>query len=219
MNIIQEIQHLMSKEFQLEWKQRYAFNGLLLYIGSTVFLVYMAFIDIEPVTWVTVMWIILLFASANAVAKSFIQEGEKRQLYYYQLCSPQAVILSKIFYNAILLLIVSLLGILFYTLLLGNPVVNFPLFVFSILLGSVSFSTIFTMVSGIAFKAGGNSTLMPILSFPVLITVIALLIAVSTASLTDSGDINMNRNIGVLVSVNVLITAVSLILFPYLWRS
>jgi len=60
---------------------------------------------------------------------------------------------------------------------------------------------------------------MPILSFPVLIPVIALLIAVSTASLTDSGDINMNRNIGVLVSVNVLITAVSLILFPYLWRS
>jgi len=60
---------------------------------------------------------------------------------------------------------------------------------------------------------------MPILSFPVLIPVIALLVGVTTATLTDSGDINMNRNIGVLVSINVLMMAVSLILFPYLWRS
>lgn len=217
--MFEEIVALIRKEIKLEWRQKYAFNGLMLYIGSTVFVVYMAFVEIEPVTWVTVLWIILLFASANAVAKSFVQESDRRQLYYYTLARPQAVILSKMIYNVVLLTFVALLGIAIYSLLLGNPVVNLSLFIGTVVLGAISFSSIFTMASAITYKAGGNSTLMPILSFPILIPVIALLIAVSTSALTDSSDINLNQNITILISINVLMVAVSLILFPFLWKS
>ncbi len=218
-NLFREIGHLFYKELKLEWRQKYAFNGLLLYIGSTVFVVYMAFREIQPVTWVTILWIILLFASANAVAKSFIQESENRQLYYYTLASPLAVILSKMIYNVILLCLLALIALFAYSILLGNPVQDFPLFLLALVLGAISFSTTFTMVSAIAFKAGGNSTLMPILSFPILIPLITLLIAVSTATLGGSEDLNLYNNIGILVALNVIIVTISIILFPVLWRN
>ncbi len=218
MSLVSDVWTLCKKEAQLEWRQKHGLNGLLLYIGSTVFVVYMAFIEMEPVTWMTVWWIILLFASANAVAKSFLQESDGRQLYYYTLVSPQAVILSKMLYNVLLLVLITLLGIGVYSILLGNPVLKMSIFMTAALLGAISFSTTFTMASAIAFKAGKGSTLMPILSFPIIIPIIALLIRVSAASLMVVEDINIEKNIGILVAINVIIMALALILYPYLWR-
>jgi len=218
MSLLSDVWALCQKEAQLEWRQKHGLNGLLLYIGSTIFVVYMAFMEVEPITWMTVWWIILLFASANAVAKSFLQESDGRQLYHYLLVSPQAIILSKMLYNALLLLLIAAIGLGVYSVLLGNPVRKLPIFLVGVALGAISFSTTFSMASAIAFKAGKGSTLMPILSFPIIIPLIVLLVRVSAASLMVMEDVNLNQNISVLLAINVLIVALALILFPYLWK-
>ena len=86
---MQELKALIEKEIRLEWRQRYALNGMLLYIVSTVFVCYMSFTlktkGIEPITWNTLFWIILLFTAVNSITKSFTQERAGRQLYYYTL--------------------------------------------------------------------------------------------------------------------------------------
>ena len=98
-----EILALIRKEIILEWRQRYAINGILLYLACTVFIVYLSFTAnaglITPEVWNALFWIIMLFTSVNAVAKSFLLEKEGRYLYYYCIASPQAVILSKIIYK------------------------------------------------------------------------------------------------------------------------
>ena len=215
---LKNIGYLLQKDFRLEWRMQYALNGLLLYVGSTVFLVYSAFNEMEPTTWITIFWIILLFASANAVAKSFTQESTGRQLYYYSLVSPQSVIFSKIIYNFFLLAIITLLTLAVYSLLLGFPVEKPKLLTLIILLGIANFAAIFSMVSAIAFKASGNATLVPVLSFPILIPVIMLLIGSSKATLTQITDINLNQNLGTLGAIFVMVFAVSGILFPFLWK-
>jgi heme exporter protein B len=163
-------------------------------------------------------WIIILFASVNAIAKSFMQESKSRLLYYYTIASPQAIILSKTLYNILLMSLLSLLALLVYLLFFTNTIGD-PLFYFiSVLLGSLSFSTVFTMISAIASKAGNNGTLMSILSFPVIIPVILVLIRLSKGAM-DGIDRSLNYgNIGVLCAINVIVLATSLLLFPYLWR-
>ncbi|MGB1243273.1 MAG: heme exporter protein CcmB, partial [Chitinophagales bacterium] len=104
MNLLNQVFYLIQKDLLLEWRQKYAFNGILLYVISTVVVVYLAFMEIEDMAWMTLFWIIMLFASVNAVAKSFLQESPDRQLYYYTLVSPEAIILSKMVYNVLLLL-------------------------------------------------------------------------------------------------------------------
>ncbi|MCH8332089.1 MAG: heme exporter protein CcmB, partial [Bacteroidetes bacterium] len=176
-----------------------------------------SFTRVDMVTWNTLFWIIMLFTSVNAIAKSFLQESIGTQLYYYTIADPRAIILSKMAYNLILMLVLSMLALLFFTLLMGNPLVNFWIFFLSILLGSVGFSLAFTLISAIASKAGSNSSLMAILSFPVIIPLLIVLIRLSkNAFIAEPSGIG--RDVSVLLSIDVIIVTTGFILFPYLWK-
>jgi heme exporter protein B len=218
MHLVKQVQFLVQKEVVLEWRSKYAFNGILLYVVSTIFVCYLSFKQIDPITWNALFWIIMLFASVNAIAKSFLQENKGRQLYYYSIASAKAVILSKIIYNIFLMLILSVIALGFYMMVFHNPVGD-PLYYFlAVLIGSISFASVFTMISGIASKANNSGALMAILSFPVIIPLLMVLIKFSKNAM-DGLDRSVSANeIGVLAAINTIVITVSLILFPYLWK-
>jgi len=152
------------------------------------------------------------------VAKSFVQEDSSRKLYYFSLVSPRAVIFSKVIYNIGLLAILGILGYIVYSIIMGNPVIHKTLFFSVLALGILSFSTVFTMLSAIASQTGGNAALMPILSLPIIIPVIYLVLGISRYAVTGFGEMNIQKDIMTLVSINAIIIALSYLLFPYLWR-
>lgn len=164
-------------------------------------------------------WIILLFSAVNAVAKGFLQESRGRMLYYYTLVPPQAVILAKIAYNALLLLGLALTGLLLYTVVLGNPVQNGVLFVGNVALGALGFASTLTLVSGIAAKASNSNTLMVVLGFPLMVPMLLLLIKVSKNALDGLEFEASQSSLLTLVALNLIVGAVSYLLFPFLWRS
>jgi heme exporter protein B len=139
-------------------------------------------------------------------------------LYYYSIASPQAIILSKTIYNILLMSLLSVLALIVYLLFFPNTVGDPYFYFLSVLIGSISFSTVFTMISAIASKAGNNDTLMAILSFPVIIPVILLLIRISKSAMDGTARTLNYGNIGVLCAINVIVITTSLLLFPYLWR-
>ena len=216
---MQQILFLIDKEIKLEWKQKYAFNGILLYVGATVFICYLSFREIVDVpVWNALFWIIQLFAGVNAIAKSFLQESRGRALYYYIVADPRDVIVSKIIYNFMLMMLLSVINFLFYSVLIGNPVENIPMFFFTLVLGSMGLSSVLSMVSAIASKAGHSAALMPILSFPVLLPLLMTTIRLSKNSI-DGLDWAANQQfVIILLSLNILIIAMGYLLFPYLWK-
>lgn len=220
MQIAKQVKYLIKKEILLEWRSKYALNGVLLYVVSTVFVCYLSFISVpNKLTWNALFWIIMLFASINAVAKSFLQESRGRHLYIYTLVSPQALIIAKTIYNSLIMIVLTLIALFFYSLVFPfNPETDLLMYLLATILGSLSFATIFTMVSAIASKAGNGGMLMAILSFPIVIPVLIVLIKLSKNAI-DGLDRSVSLDdIGLLVVINVLITTVSLLLFPYLWR-
>lgn len=213
-----DIRNLVRREWLLEWRNRYALNGILLYAAATVFICYLSFRRVDPITWNAVFWIILVFAAINAVAKGFMLESKGKQLYFYTLSSPQAIILAKIIYNVALMLMIAAVCLVFYTIVFDNPVNDLPMYLLSVLLGSVSFATSLTLVSGIASRAGNNFSLMAILSFPVIIPVLVLLIKLSKNAMDGlDRSVSMNEMV-ILLAINVMVVALSVLLFPYLWR-
>ncbi|HEY1005895.1 MAG TPA: heme exporter protein CcmB [Sphingobacteriaceae bacterium] len=217
MDLFSQIKFLIRKEMVLEWRSKYAINGILLYVVSTIFVCYLSFRKTDPVTWNALFWIIMLFASVNAISKSFVQENRGRQLYYYTLASAQAIILSKIIYNVLIMLLLSVVAIGFYSLVFHNPVGDPLLYFVAVILGSISFASVFTMISGIASKAS-NGALMAVLSFPVIIPLLVVLIKLSKNAM-DGLDRSVSVNeIAVLGAINFIVITVSLLLFPYLWR-
>ncbi len=218
MSLFKEILFLFKKEFTLEWRQKYAISGILLYVLSTVFIIYISFQRVSPQVWNVLYWIIMLFTSINAVVKSFVQESGRRQLYYYQLVNPLAILLSKMIYNAALLLLLGLLTYGALAFVAGNPVEDAVYFALAIVLGGLGFSVTFTFVSAIAAKADNNSTLMAILSFPVIIPILLVLVNLSAHALGFLKGTMINSDIMLLAAVDLILIALGLVLFPYLWR-
>lgn len=217
--MLKEISALVQKEVLLEWRQRYALGGIFLYVVTTVFICYLSFKNvIEVNTWNALFWIIVLFASVNASAKSFLQESRGRLLYYYTICSPQAFILSKIIYNAILMLVLTLTCFACYSLFLGNAVQNLGLFLLILVLGSIGISSLLTMISAIASKANNNFTIMAILAFPVIMPILMTVMRLSQSAINGMAVADSLKYLLVLFSLDVIVSVLSYMLFPYLWK-
>lgn len=219
MQLLHQVKHLIRKEILLEWRSKYALNGVLLYVVSTVFVCFLSFISIQKLTWNALFWIIMLFASINAIAKSFMQESRGRHLYIYTLVSPIALIIAKTVYNSLLMIGLTLIALLFYSVVFPfPPETDLLMYLVATILGSLSFAVIFTMVSAIASKAGNGGMLMAILSFPVIIPVLIVLIKLAKNAI-DGLDRSVSLDdIGLMLVINVLVMTASLLLFPYLWR-
>lgn len=214
---------LLRKEFLLEWRNKYALNGILLYLVSTIFIAYMSFRvkagDLNPITWNVLFWIIVLFTTVNAVAKSFMEEKEGRLLYLYTVAAPNAVLMAKLLYNMVMAIGLALVGLLFYSLVMGNPVANMGLFSLNIVLTGLGFAGVLTLISGIAAKAGNNITLMAILSFPVILPELMMSLKVSKNAMDGLAWSVSLDEISILASVDMIAIAASFLLFPYLWRT
>ncbi|MFT7154829.1 MAG: heme exporter protein B [Alteromonas macleodii] len=217
--MLQQVKTLFRKEFTLEWRNRHALNGMLLYVISTVFVCYLSFRNVVSVpVWNALFWIIMLFASLNAVGRSFIQERKGRLLYYYSIASPQAFLLAKMVYNALLMLVITFLAYAIYGGMVGDLVQDHLMFSVALVLGSTGFALILTLMSAIASKTENNMSLMAILSFPVQLPFLITLIKLSKNAV-DGLDPSVSYGlITVLALIIVIVLTLSYILFPYLWR-
>ena len=217
--LLKEIRVLIGKDIKLELKQKYVLNGILLYLLSTIFVTYLAFENvITQETWNSLFWIILLFVGVNGISKSFVQENPARYIYYYTIVSPQAVVLSKILYNLLLMAILALLSFGMFLLLMGNQVVNIELFLLTLILGSFGLSSILTMVAAIASRASNNFSLMAILSFPVILPLLLTLMKISKIALTSPEWLGTSGPLIILLTINIAVIILAYLLFPYLWR-
>lgn len=216
---------LIQKDLVIEWRQKYAIGGILLYVVATAYLIYIFLAQqslqerMDYRLWMILYWMTILFTAVNAIAKSFNQEDRKRQIYYYTLVSPQAVILSKMIYNFFLMMLLAILCAIVFLLIIGNPVQNMGVFFLGIIAGGSGFSFVLSMISAIASKAEQNSTLMAILGFPVILPFLMLLQkAVSKAFISGFTSTELIQDFSVLFALDILLISLSLILFPYLWK-
>jgi heme exporter protein B len=214
---------LLSKEFTLEFRRKSVIAGLLLYLSSTVFICYITFSlkqnEITPIVWSALFWVTVLFTAINSVAKSFIGEKKGKDIYLYTLVSPEAIIMSKMIYNALLCLVLSLTSFLLFAVFLDNPIEDWMLFVLTLLLTSFAFSATLTILSGIASRAGNSNILMAVLSFPVVISILMIAVKV-TKNCIDGLDRSISQpDIITLIGINCLVAASSYLLCPYIWRT
>ncbi len=210
---------MLKKDVLLEFRQKHTFYGILLYIASTIFVLYLSIDKPDANVWNGLFWVIQLFVCVNAVAKSFLQEGRGRMLYFYSIASPVEFIIAKMCYNLLLMIFMSLLSLLLFSVFLDNPVDNLLWFTGIVVLGGVSISIVFTLMSAIAAKAQQNAALIAILGFPVILPQLLLLMRLSKAAFAEVfREGAVMQLAGLIVGLDILVIALAVILFPYLWK-
>jgi heme exporter protein B len=208
---------LFKKDVLLEIRQQYTFYGILLYIGATIFVLFMAVEEPEAAVWNGLFWVIQLFISINAVAKSFLQESRGRMLYYYALAAPADFILAKLLFNSCLMLVMSFLSIILFSLFLGSPVEKIGTFLGLVFLGGWSLSLVFTFLSAIAARAQQSAAIMAILGFPLIIPQLLLLMRLSKTAFNSMMSVPV-QTVLLLFAFDAMVILLAVILFPFLWK-
>lgn len=212
------IWQLFKKDLLLESRQQYTLYGILLYVASTIFVLYLSMGEPEENSWNGLFWIVLLFVCVNAVAKSFLQESRGRMLYFYSIAGARDFVLSKLLFNLFLMVCMSLLSLLLFTLLLGNPLEHLGLFMLITCLGGGSISLVFTFLAAIAARAQQSTALMAVMGFPIIIPQILLLMKISTVAFSSVVQAGLWQMVGLLIGLDIMVVLLAVILFPFLWK-
>jgi heme exporter protein B len=209
---------LLRKDLLLEVRQQYTFYGVVLYVTATIFVLYLSMGQPEGPVWKGLFWMIQLFICVNAVAKSFLQEGRGRLLYFYSIAGARDFILSKLLFNALLMIIMSGVSLALFLFMLGDPLGHEGYFILITCLGGVSLSLVFTFLSALAARAQQGAALMAILGFPLVIPQLLLLNRISTIAFAEVVQGGLASLLLILAGLDVLLVALALILFPFLWK-
>lgn len=214
-----EIKLLLQKEWRTEWRKKSTLYGVLIYVFCTSFVLYLVVKQIHPVLWNALFWILMLFNALQVMSKSFIQEESSVNLFLYTQVSAISVILSKIIYNSVLMIIISLLNYGFYAIIMGNPVQDIVIFLLNLVLGSIAFAVVLTFISALSAQSAHQSSgLTAILGIPVFVPLLNELIKVSKNAMDG-----LDRSISYphffnLLAMIIAFLGISILLFPQIWK-
>lgn len=212
------IWQLVKKEVLLESRQQYTLYGMLLYVASTIFVIYQTMGQPDEKRWNGLFWMVMLFVCVNAVAKSFLQESSGRLLYFYTIAGARDFVLSKLLFNMLLMAMMGLLSLLLFMLLLGNPLQYAGTFMLITCLGGASIGLVFTFLAAIAARARQSTALMAVMGFPLIIPQLLLLMKISAIAFSSVVQSGLTQMIALLIALDIMVVILSVILFPFLWK-
>lgn len=214
-----KIANIFLKELRVEFRQKYALGSIFLFSATVVFLIYKVFNTVTDLEWSILLWVITMFSSLNAVAKSFAQEKKGTYAYYYSLFDPVELIVGKLIYNTLFIFLLFASILLFMSVFLGFPVKDNVLFYGASFLGILGLSTILTFISLISNSDQTGSTLMSVLSIPLILPIMLLLLKTTAVSLRLITDTSIDQDVWLLAGIDSIMLGSVIILFPSLWRT
>jgi heme exporter protein B len=218
MKSVTRIWQLVKKDLLLESRQQYTLYGMLLYVASTIFVIYQTMGQPDEKSWNGLFWVVMLFVCVNAVAKSFLQESHGRLLYFYTIAGARDFVLSKLLFNMLLMAVMGMLSLLLFILLLGDPLTHAGRFLLITCLGGASIGLVFTFLAAIAARARQSTALMAVMGFPLIIPQLLLLMKITTIAFSSVVQAGLLEMIALLVALDIMVVVLSVILFPFLWK-
>jgi heme exporter protein B len=216
--LLKHIFAIFMMELKLELRQKHTLAGIILFIISTVFLIFKGFNELAPQAWNVLFWIVIMFSGVNAIAKSFAQQNSNIAIFNYTLYNPLSLILAKLLYNFVYILLLVAIAMFVFTILGGNFIKNWSLFLQALLLGAFGLSSIYTFISAVSLGENNNSTLMAVLSFPLVIPIFLILLRVTSISIGLMQDTSVGTDLIILLGIDLLLSGIILLLFSFLWK-
>ena len=163
-----------------------------------------------------IFWLFLMLISISIAIRTEGHQDVGEHILIYTLISPLTAFFAKYVFNVFYLTVV---GIGFYIALFifYAPEISLSIdFVKLILLGAIAIAAALSFTSAIASHLAGQNTILSVLSIPILIPVILILYQMSVGQVMQ-GSIEMSQYL-TLFSISLLSIALSLFLFPMVWK-
>lgn len=212
---------IFRKDLRSEIRTRYALNALLMFVVTTLSVVMFSVGNetVTPQVLAGIFWIIVFFSTMSGLSRTFISEEERGTVMTLQLVArPLSVYFGKLLFNLVLLAGLNLFTVVLFLLVLDSFVIqNYAVFACALLFGTIGLAAASTILAAIIAKANVKGTLYPVLSFPILLPLLLTVIHATKLSVENAPFVEALSDFQVLVSYMVVITAVSYLLFEYIW--
>ncbi len=213
---------VFAKEWRCEFRTRYALNTLGLFAFTTLVVVSASLgpLGISQAQGTSVLpvllWLILLFAAAAGLPRSFVQEEETQTATALRLAAtPSALFCGKAAYSLSLTLSLEALLTPLYLAVMNLNVEAPGLLAATLAASGYGLAIGSTLVASIIAQARGRGTLFAVLSFPVLLPLLLLAVELTRNAVGGfTGGVAFTQ----LLLYDGTITVAGLMLFPAIWN-
>jgi heme exporter protein B len=211
---------IVWKDLAAELRSRELLSAMLVF-ALLVILIFNFSLELDAGTRATVtagvLWVTFAFAGTIGLNRSMAMEKDRGCLDGLLLApvDRSAIYFGKAIGNLIFMLIVEAIVLPVYSVLYS---VNLfiPGLLFVIILGSVGYVAVGTLLSSMAVQTRTRDVLLPILLFPLIIPVLIAAVKGSTGFLQGAASVDILPWINLLVVYDVIFTAVAFMVFDYI---
>ena len=207
------------KDLAAEFRSRELFSAMLVFSLLVILIFNFALeLDITTRQSVTagVLWVTFAFAGTLGLNRSMAVEKDRGCLDGLLLAPVDraAIYFGKVISNLVFMLIVEAIVVPVYSFLYNVNLFNAGLLLV-ILLGSIGYIAVGTLLASMAIQARTRDVLLPILLFPVAVPILIAAVKASEGFLTGSDFATIYAPLSLLIGYDVIFIAIAFMVFDY----
>ncbi|VVB51402.1 CcmB protein [uncultured archaeon] len=163
------------------------------------------------------LWIAFTFAGMLGLSRSFAGEKEEGCLEGLKLCPADrsAIYNGKVLSNAVLMFLMEMATLPIFVVLFSYDIKNIPGLIVVIILGTLGFIFVGTLLSALTVNTRTREILLPVILFPVLIPVILSAVTASGTMLANGDFSDVAGEMQILVVYDIIFFVVAQMVFEY----
>jgi len=220
---------IAKKDLKAEFRTKQMLNSMVIFALLVIVIFSFAFGN-EATIFVTnlnkkivdllapgMLWIAFTFAGMLGLSRSFAGEKEEGCLEGLKLCPADRseIYNGKVLSNAVLMFLMEMATLPIFVVLFSYDIKNIPGLIVVIILGTLGFIFVGTLLSALTVNTRTREILLPVILFPVLIPVI-LSAVTATGTMLANGDFSdVAGELQILIVYDIIFFVVAQIVFEY----
>jgi heme exporter protein B len=213
---------LVVKDLRVELRTRYSLNALIMFALVTLFALGVTFTG-QILTFrihAALIWIMIYFSGLQGLSGGFVKEEEARTAMALRLYAPSSVIFfGKLVFSLLILTILVVFLFPLYYILMNPEIKRFWIMLLVLILGIFGLSATSTITAAMVSKANVKGALFAVLSFPLMLPLLLIAISATSVCLGGGDGQTLWDSLKILIAYPVIVTAVSFLLFDYVWNN
>lgn len=209
------------KDVRLEFRTRSAVNAILMFGITTLTVVSFSLgqQSLSPKIMSALFWIIMFFSAMSGLAQGFIREEETGTSLALKITAdPDSIYWGKLAFNLLLLTLLSVIITPMFFIFTDAPTGNVWMFILFLFLGVLGLCSATTLVAALISKATVKGTLFAVLAFPILITLLMVLVPATEKVFLGKELGEFQSDLQFLVAYSVVMITGSALLFKFVWQ-
>jgi heme exporter protein B len=219
MSYISKVLALVWKDVLSEFRTREMLSSMLVFALLVIVIFNFSFeLRVDNVAQVApgILWVTFAFASTLELTRSLAMEMENDCLdgLFLAPMDRGVIYLGKMLGNLIFITAVEALVLPIFSILFNLNLIRLPLLL-AILLGTIGFAAVGTLLSAIAVNSRAREVMLPVLLFPIILPVVIAAAKVTAGILDGVPLVELAQWLRFLVAFDIIFLVVSYLTFDF----